>query len=120
MDPNFFLCWRSEAGREYRLPCLVQAVDQLPVGEEHHLGAGHVEGVAPVPAVVQKVAETVELCLDYGELSPSDTLGLQEETEGESLSRSVYTHPNGRVDEGPGILGTVTLQQSHHRQSEGR
>ena len=70
MDPNFFLCWRSEAGREYRLPRLVQAVDQLPVGEEHHLGAGHVEGVAPVPAAGQQVLETVELSLDYGVPAP--------------------------------------------------
>ena len=49
---------------------------QLPVGQEHHLGAGHVQGVGPAPAVVHEVLEAVELRLHNGKLTPAnrDTL----------------------------------------------
>ena len=42
----------------------------VPVSEQHHLGAGHVEGVGPVPAVVQEVPQAVELRLHNRKLPP--------------------------------------------------
>ena len=48
----------------------------VPVSEEHHLGAGHVEGVGPVPAVVQEVLQTVELRLYNGKLTPTNRNAL--------------------------------------------
>ena len=44
----------------------------LPVGEQHHLGAGHVQGVGPVPPVVHEVLQAVELRLHNRKLTPAD------------------------------------------------
>ena len=49
---------------------------ELPVGEEHHLGAGQVQGVGPGPPVVQEVLQAVELSLHYGELTPGNRHAL--------------------------------------------
>ena len=48
----------------------------LPVGEDHHLGTGHVEGVGPVPAVVQEVPQAVELRLHNRKLTPANRHAL--------------------------------------------
>ena len=66
-----------ERGRVDLLGFPVEAVHQLLVGGEHHLRAGHVQGVGPGPGVVQQVSETVELRLHYGELPPLHIHSLQ-------------------------------------------
>ena len=68
--PVLIILRQRERGRVDLLGFPVEAVHQLLVGGEHNLRAGHVEGVAPVPAAGQQVLETVELSLDYGVPAP--------------------------------------------------
>ena len=49
LDPALVVLGQREAGGVDLLGLLVEAVHQLPVGPDHHLGAGQVQGVAPVP-----------------------------------------------------------------------
>ena len=70
LDPELVVLGQWDALRVDLLNVVVKVSHHLPVGEEHHLRAGHVEGVAPVPAAGQQVLETVELSLDYGVPAP--------------------------------------------------
>ena len=68
--PEHVVLGEREAGRVDLLGLAVKISHHLPVGEEHHLRAGHVKGVAPVSPAVQQILETVELSLHYGVPAP--------------------------------------------------
>ena len=69
-EPKLKILWYWAALSEDKTHVVTDLIHQLLVSGHHHLGAGHVDGIRPVPAAFHQVCQAEKLCLNYGVVTP--------------------------------------------------
>ena len=69
-EPILKFLWYWHAPSEDPTHVVTDLIHQLLVSGYHHLRAGHVDGIGPVPAAFHQVSQAEKLGLNYGVVAP--------------------------------------------------